>query len=236
MTLPFDPRAVPLVHLPPLPAVSPDVLRVHALKARFEAPPVWQPDALVERWIKPGEPVAASVLVPLVVRAGQAGQPFAHSVLLTQRNAGLRNHAGQISFPGGRQDPQDLDEVATALREAQEEVGLAPSRVEIIGRMPVYETGTGFRITPIVGLIHVDPEEQADLGLVADPAEVEEVFEVPLAFLMDPANHRRHELQLGPQALSYFSMPWQAPHRDEDYFIWGATAAMLRNFYRFLAA
>ncbi len=235
MSLPFDPRLVPQAPLPPTPAVSTRGLSPQALRSRFEAPPEWEPDALVERWLKEGDPVPASVLLPLVVRS-PAEDAFDFSVLLTQRNAGLRNHAGQISFPGGRRDPEDVDEVATALREAHEEVGLRPERVEVIGRLPIYETGTGFRITPIVGLIHVDAGEDLALGLTPAPGEVEEVFEVPLSFLLDPGNHQRRELTLGGRSLSYFAMPWKAAHREEDYFIWGATAAMLRNFYRFMAA
>lgn len=233
----FDPRLAPMAPpLPDSPPVAAERLLAQALRSRFAQPPQWAPDAQVERWFKGPEAVPASVLLPLVVRQFEGGGPMATSVLLTQRNAGLRNHAGQISFPGGRQDPGDVDEVATALREAHEEVGLDPSRVEVIGRLPLYETGTGFKITPIVGLIHAHPDEHLGLALRADPAEVEEVFEVPLAFLLDPANHQRRAFQLGEQALSFFAMPWQPPHRQADYFIWGATAAMLRNFYRFLSA
>lgn len=232
----FDPRLAPMA--PPLPSssrVAFESLHPEALRTRFIQPPMWEPDALVERWFQGPKSVAASVLVPLVVRQ-VAGGPLATSVLLTQRNAALRNHAGQISFPGGRRDPQDVDDVATALRETHEEVGLDPSRIDVIGRLPEYETGTGFKITPVVGLIHAQAHEHTSLDLRLDPAEVAEAFEVPLSFLLDPSNHQRRAFTMGEQELSFFAMPWWPEHRQEDYFIWGATAAMLRNFYRFLAA
>ena len=160
------------------------------------------------------------MLVPLVLRDEL-------TVLLTQRTAHLSDHAGQISFPGGRAEPEDADEVATALREAQEEIGLAPDSVEVLGRLPTYTTGTGFIVTPVVALV---PPDQP---LAPDPNEVAEVFEVPLSFLMDPANHRRHVFEHQGVRREFLSMPWAGPR---EYFIWGATAGMLRNLYRFLSA
>ncbi len=235
MSTKFDPRLAPMAPLlPEAFLVPPGSLSPEALRARFASPPAWEPDAHLERWLKEGQPVQASVLLPLVVREVEGYGPMATAVLLTQRNADLRHHGGQISFPGGRRDPEDADEVATALREAQEEVGLAPERIEVIGRLPNYETGTGFMITPVVGLIHAKPHETDMLDLKTDPGEVAEVFEVPLSFLLDSNNHQRRALQVGEQELSFFAMPWWPSHREEDYFIWGATAAMLRNFYRFL--
>ena len=168
----------------------------------------------------------AAVLVPLVQR------PTGLQVLLTQRTAHLHDHAGQVSFPGGRTDPQDRDAVATALREAQEEVGLDPALVEVIGALPVYTTVTRYQVTPVVALV------APTLTLRLDPFEVAEAFEVPLAFLMDPAHHRRHLVEVAPGVTRQFlSMPWSpdpaaAPER---FFIWGATAAMLRNLYHLLA-
>ena len=166
------------------------------------------------------------MLVPLVLRAET-------TVLLTQRTDHLNDHPGQISFPGGRAETSDADATATALREAHEEIGLEPFEVEVLGSLPTYTTGTGFIVTPVVGLV------QPPARLRPDPIEVAEVFEVPLAWLMNPANHQRHAIEAGGATREFFSIPWQgvdangAPRR---YFIWGATAAMLRNLYRFLAA
>jgi len=153
----------------------------------------------------------AAVLFPIVVR--DAG----HTVMLTQRTAHLRDHAGQISFPGGRVEAADLSPTHTALRETEEEVGLSRERVEILGFLPEYRTGTGFRVTPVVGLVH------PPFDLQPDPFEVAEVFEVPLAFLLDPANHQRHEMHYRGALRQYFAMPYG------DYFIWGATAGMIRS-------
>ena len=153
----------------------------------------------------------AAVLFPIVVR--DAG----HTVMLTQRTAHLRDHAGQISFPGGRVEADDLSPTHTALRETEEEVGLSRERVEILGFLPDYLTGTGFRVTPVVGLVH------PPFDLQPDPFEVAEVFEVPLAFLLDPANHQRHEMHYRGALRQYFAMPYG------DYFIWGATAGMIRS-------
>ena len=153
----------------------------------------------------------AAVLFPIVVR--DAG----HTVMLTQRTAHLRDHAGQISFPGGRVEADDLSPTHTALRETEEEVGLSRERVEVLGFLPEYRTGTGFRVTPVVGLVH------PPFDLQPDPFEVAEVFEVPLAFLLDPANHQRHEMHYRGALRQYFAMPYG------DYFIWGATAGMIRS-------
>lgn len=153
----------------------------------------------------------AAVLFPIVVR------DTGHTVMLTQRTAHLRDHAGQISFPGGRVEAEDLSPTHTALRETEEEVGLSRERVEILGFLPEYRTGTGFRVTPVVGLVHPPFELQPD------PFEVAEVFEVPLAFLLDPGNHQRHEMHYRGALRQYFAMPYG------DYFIWGATAGMIRS-------
>lgn len=238
MAVSIDPRVAELLgHDHHLPAVDPQRLSQQALVERFLTPPVWAPDVSVERWASPPDPVRAAVLVPIVMRPEPA-------VLLTQRTATLRKHAGQISFPGGRSEPEDPDAVATALREAQEEVGLAPPRVHVLGELPEYTTGTGFVVTPVVGLIAPHPHETPRLDLRPDPGEVAEVFEVPLSFLMDPQHHQRRafgvpSLEMGRDnpRIEFFSMPWRpVGEPDREYFIWGATAAMLRNLYRFLSA
>jgi len=153
----------------------------------------------------------AAVLFPIVLRDG--GQ----TVLLTQRTAHLRDHAGQISFPGGRVEAEDISPSHTALRETEEEIGLPRERIEILGFLPEYCTGTGFRVTPVVALV------QPPFELQPDPFEVAEVFEVPLAFLLDPANHQQHSLHYRGALRNYFAMPYG------DYFIWGATAGMIRS-------
>jgi 8-oxo-dGTP pyrophosphatase MutT (NUDIX family) len=153
----------------------------------------------------------AAVLFPIVLRDG--GQ----TVLLTQRTAHLRDHAGQISFPGGRVEAEDISPSHTALRETEEEIGLPRERIEILGFLPEYRTGTGFRVTPVVALV------QPPFDLQPDPFEVAEVFEVPLAFLLDPANHQQHSLHYRGALRHYFAMPYG------DYFIWGATAGMIRS-------
>lgn len=153
----------------------------------------------------------AAVLVPIVLR--DEGQ----TVLLTQRTAHLRDHGGQISFPGGRVEADDLSPTHTALRETEEEIGLLGERIEIVGFLPEYRTGTGFRVTPVVALVHPPFELQPD------PFEVAEIFEVPLDFLLDPANHQRHSLHYRGELRNYFAMPYG------DYFIWGATAGMIRS-------
>jgi len=170
-------------------------------------------------------PAAASVLVPLVMRGG------ALHVLLTRRTDHLRDHAGQISFPGGRAEPDDPSAIHTALREAEEEVGLAREHVDVLGQLNTYTTVTSYVVTPVVALV------QPQFSLHLDRFEVEEAFEVPLNFLMTPANHQRHELTLGGQRRQFLSMPWSgidASGQPHLYFIWGATAAMLRNLYWFL--
>ncbi|MBS1144600.1 MAG: hydrolase [Proteobacteria bacterium] len=153
----------------------------------------------------------AAVLFPIVLRDD------GHTVLLTQRTAHLRDHAGQISFPGGRVEAEDLSPSHTALRETEEEIGLSRERIDILGFLPEYRTGTGFRVTPVVALV------QPPFDLQPDPFEVAEVFEVPLAFLLDPANHQQHALHYRGALRQYFAMPYG------DYFIWGATAGMIRS-------
>jgi 8-oxo-dGTP pyrophosphatase MutT (NUDIX family) len=145
------------------------------------------------------------------------------TVLLTQRTAHLSDHAGQIAFPGGRIEPTDLDATAGALREAQEEIGLPSSHVEIIGRLDTYVTGTGFEITPIVGLV------RAPYPARPDPFEVADMFEVPLDFILDPSNHQRGSREWKGMTRTFFVLPY------EQRYIWGATAGMLVNLAEVLA-
>jgi 8-oxo-dGTP pyrophosphatase MutT (NUDIX family) len=218
----FDPKKIPVIakddHLPAAPA---SLLSADALRQRFANPPQWQPEVRRELKLTDRKPALAAVLLGLVMR----DQP---SILLTQRTAHLSTHSGQIAFPGGKTDETDASAVHTALREAQEEIGLDSGHVEILGTLPEYVTVTSFIITPVVGL--VSPDHQ----ILANPDEVDLVFEVPLSFLMNPANHHRHEFVNEAGRREWFSMPYQ--DQDTQHFIWGATAGMLRNFYRFLMA
>jgi 8-oxo-dGTP pyrophosphatase MutT (NUDIX family) len=161
-------------------------------------------------------PVAAAVLFPIVLR------PVAPTVLLTRRTDHLKDHPGQISFPGGRVEPDDVSPAHTALREAEEEIGLVPAHVEIAGYLPEYLTSTGFRVTPVVAVV------TPPFSLRLDPFEVAEAFEVPLDFLLDPANHRRHALHYRGRLRHFHAMPWG------EYFIWGATAGMIVSLSRAL--
>ena len=159
----------------------------------------------------------AAILFPIVLR--DDGQ----TVLLTQRTAHLRDHAGQIAFPGGRVEAGDASPLHTALRETEEEIGLPRTQIDILGYLPEYRTGTGFRVTPVVALVRPPFE------LVLDPFEVAEAFEVPLSFLLDPANHQRHSLHYRGALRHFIAMPYG------DYFIWGATAGMIRALTERLA-
>jgi 8-oxo-dGTP pyrophosphatase MutT (NUDIX family) len=204
-------------------AIDAPRLSVSSVRQHFAAPPSWQPEINTDGrlGLLEAAPRPAAVLVPLVQRGDRL------TVLLTQRTAHLHDHAGQISFPGGRVEEGDASAVATALRETHEEIGLAPHAVEVIGSLPDYLVATGYQVTPVVGLI------ERDFTLRLDAFEVAEVFEVPLAFLMNPANHERRSVNLGGLSRTFYAMPFQGRRR---YFIWGATAAMLRNLYHFLRA
>ncbi|ANH66778.1 CoA pyrophosphatase [Mitsuaria sp. 7] len=250
-----DPRAIPVTgtdaHLPSVPR---ERLTPAWLRDRFLHPPSVEPELPGDGGVFPGRTMTqAAVLIPLVQRAEGL------HVLLTERTAHLRDHAGQISFPGGRAEPEDGSPERTALREAEEEIGLDERYVDLIGQLPVYRTVTAYEVTPVVGLI------RPGFSLRLDAFEVAEAFEVPLEFLMNPAHHQRHTFELDPageaggQAAAdsgplkgrrqFLSMPWTGPglavsNADADvaltvaaskeFFIWGATAAMLRNLYRFL--
>ncbi|QXZ10035.1 CoA pyrophosphatase [Comamonas sp. Y33R10-2] len=204
-----------------LPSVPLGAQTPQALRMRFAQPPEWTPERMLEKPITARQPMDAAVLVPIVLRE----QPM---VLLTVRSAKLSTHSGQVAFPGGKRDPQDVSAEATALREAHEEVGLSPKNVEVLGRLPVYVTGTAFHITPVVALVHPQP------SYFPNPGEVADLFEVPLSFLLNPAHHQRHAMQWQGVDREWFAMPYQ--DGEQQRYIWGATAGMLRNLYRFLAA
>ena len=222
----FDPRKIPVLGMDAhLPAVDAAQLLPDALRQRFENPPLWQPEVRAEPRFTDRAPRQAAVLIPIVLHSLAHGGP---TILLTQRTAHMSSHAGQIAFPGGKVDATDADASAAALREAWEEVGLARDYVQVIGQLPVYVTGTAFIVTPVVALV------QPGFTLVHQPEEVADAFEVPLAFLMDPAHHRRHAFDWDGVQREWFSMPYTDAQGER--FIWGATAGMLRNFYRFLSA
>lgn len=218
----FDPRQVPVAGVDAhLPAVPSSAQTAQALRARFAQPPRWAPEVVAEQKFMNREPAHASVLLAIVQRE----QP---TVLLTERTAHLSTHSGQVAFPGGRADAEDATAADTALREAREEVGLEAEFVEVLGTLPIYVTGSSFIITPVVALV------RPDCVLTPNPYEVADLFEVPLAFLLDPANHRRHVFDRDGIHREWFSMLYQ--DGSKTHYIWGATAGMLRNFYRFMQA
>lgn len=190
------------------------------LRRRFAGghtvPPVAAGDG--HRWRESEELRPAAVLVPVMKRDDGL------TILFTQRTDHLYDHAGQISFPGGRSEDHDESPAATALRETFEEIGLPHSHVEVLGALPEYTTVTGYHVTPVVGL--VDPPA----AFALDEFEVAEAFEVPLAFFLDPQNHQRNTMQYQGRTRHYYAMPY------EMRYIWGATAGMLMNFYAFLTA
>lgn len=190
-------------------------LTVEAIRAAFAGP--LKVEAPREEGV-PERLTPAAVLVPVVV--WEEGL----TLLLTRRTDHLHDHPGQISFPGGRVDAEDASPVATALREAAEEIGLAPQQVQILGQLPLYRTGTGFEVTPVVGLV------SPPLDLTLDAFEVAEAFEVPLSFLLDTRNHHRHSVEVRGRRREYWAMPYR------DYYIWGATAGMIVTLGRRLRA
>lgn len=202
----------------------------------FSLPPLDQKDWIAQRLARPAPPDArgmsdgfrlpgregrstpAAVLVPVVNR------PAGLTMLLTQRSADLPDHPGQISFPGGRVEPEDASTAHAALREAAEEVGLPAERVVVLGELAPYETVTGYRVSPIVGWV------EPPFCLTPDPVEVADVFEVPLAFLLDPQNQKRHFRMLGELRRDFWAISYG------ERYIWGATAAMLMMLDRTLRA
>jgi 8-oxo-dGTP pyrophosphatase MutT (NUDIX family) len=226
----FDPREVPIVardsHMP---AVEQSLLTPDGLRLRFTQEKQWQAEVTDENRaalaregsIKAGrgnEMMPAAVLIPLIMYENEL------KILLTQRTAHLHDHPGQISFPGGRSDPQDTSAIDTALREAEEEIGLPASRVEVLGSLPHYLTITGYQVTPVVSLVDAGHPYEPDEFEVAD------IFEVPMNYLMNPHHHEQRMWQSPQGYRRFYAMPY------ENKFIWGATAGMLRNLYHFLKA
>lgn len=221
-TLLFDPQTIPVDSVAGEMAIGPERLGGDWLRARFAHPPEWNPEITDESrfFQSTTQPILASVLVPIVLR------DTGPTLLLTQRTAHLTDHGGQVSFPGGRMEHADASAIETALRETEEEVGLHRRHVEVIGTLPNYATITGYLVTPVVSIV------QPPFDLHADPFEVAEIFEVPLSFLMNGMNHQRRSIDIpnGVGSRTFYAMPY------ERFFIWGATAGMLRNLFHLLRA
>jgi 8-oxo-dGTP pyrophosphatase MutT (NUDIX family) len=216
----LDPQRLPVDAIAGEAALPPERLGVAWLRARLAHPTPWEPELPEDLRARLASLRRAAVLIPLVQR------PDGLTVLLTQRTAHLSNHPGQVSFPGGRAEDEDSSPIETALRETEEEIGLHRRHVEIVGVLPDYVTATGYVVTPVIGMV-TPPFE-----LIAESNEVEEIFEVPLRFLMDGLNHQRMSFDLpdGGGRRSFYAMPY------ERFFIWGATAGMLRNLFHLLRA
>jgi 8-oxo-dGTP pyrophosphatase MutT (NUDIX family) len=216
----FDPNSLPIQDWVGEPALASERLHPDWLRQRFANPPDWVCEPSVEPRFNQRPITKAAVLMPLVLQGDGL------HLLLTQRTAHLHDHAGQVSFPGGRWEEGDASIIETALRETEEEVGLSRRHVDILGVLPEYLTGTGYLVTPVVALV------QPPFELQADTFEVAEIFQVPLAFLMDGSNHQRRQFEMpgGLGTRTFYAMPYR------DFFIWGATAAMLRNLFHFLRA
>jgi 8-oxo-dGTP pyrophosphatase MutT (NUDIX family) len=217
----FDPLKVPVIGVDAhLRALQKHEYAADKILERFSLNSPVPAQVLVEASGQGALKKEAAVLVGLVQRQEV-------TILLTQRAAHLNTHSGQVAFPGGKIDPEDSSAEAAALREAREEVGLEARHIQVLGRLSPVVTGTDFRITPVVALI--DPSHEINFNV----NEVAQVFEVPLSYLMNPAHHRRHRLEVQGQVREWYSMPYTVG--GQEHFIWGATAAMIRNFYTFLS-
>jgi 8-oxo-dGTP pyrophosphatase MutT (NUDIX family) len=216
----LDPQRLPVDAIAGESALPPARLQAAWLRQRLAHPPVWEPELPDDLRARFPTLRRAAVLVPIVER------PEGLTVLLTQRTAHLNNHGGQISFPGGAAEELDSSPIETALRETEEEIGLDRRHVEIVGVLPDHVTASSFVVTPVIGLV-TPPFE-----MIAESNEVAEIFEVPLAFLMDGMHHQRMSFDLpeGEGRRSFYAMPY------ERFFIWGATAGMLRNLFHLLRA
>jgi 8-oxo-dGTP pyrophosphatase MutT (NUDIX family) len=216
----IDPKRLPVDAIAGEPALAAERLEVAWLRARLAHPLPWEPELPDDLRLRFPDLRRAAVLVPIVRRPGGL------TVLLTQRTEHLTNHAGQVSFPGGRTEEGDSSPIETALRETEEEIGLTRRHVEIIGVLPDHVTASAYVVTPVVGLV------TPPFDLTAESNEVADIFEVPLQFLMDGMNHQRMSFELpdGGGRRSFYAMPY------ERFFIWGATAGMLRNLFHLLRA
>ncbi len=220
----YFPQQQPVLELPPLPRIEPQYLQADFLQQALALPIRWPVEPLFADefafdFEQCPDARQAAVCIPLVQRSQGL------HMLLTRRAGHLVHHAGQISFPGGRVEKTDQSVIQTALRETYEEVGIAPNYIQALSEEPIFITNSSFAMRPVVGLV------QPNFQLRIDPSEVAEVFEVPLSILMDPAQHQLHCLQEATQPTRYyFSMTWQ------QYFIWGATAVVIRNLYHHVAA
>lgn len=218
--IPFDPALLPVDGLGGEGPLETARLEAEWLRERFASPPTWKGEIADEALLRHPRMTPASVLIALVQR------PEGLTLLLTQRTAHLTDHPGQISFPGGRAEDYDASAIDTALRETEEEIGLDRRHIDVIGTLPEYVTGTGYKVTPVVGLV------RPPFDMTPDDNEVAEIFEVPLAFLMNGGNHQRlsFEWPQGAGRRHFYAMPYKR------FFIWGATAGMLRNLFHFLRA
>jgi 8-oxo-dGTP pyrophosphatase MutT (NUDIX family) len=218
----LDPTQLPVDAIAGEPAIDPALLTAESLRVRFARSRLsWEPETPDESFTRHKLKLRrAAVLVPLVER------PAGLTVLLTLRTDHLSSHAGQVAFPGGRAEELDSSPIETALRESEEEIGLHRRHVSIVGVLPDYVTGSAYRVAPVVALV------KPPFELTADPNEVAEIFEVPLAFLMNGMHHQRMSFELpdGEGRRRFYAMPY------ERFFIWGATAGMLRNLFHFLRA
>lgn len=221
----FDPQTQPIVPLSDiLLPLSNEAVQLNFIREAFSTTIEWQVEPVFTESFQADSLdlvgiVQAAVFVPLIQRADGL------HLLFTRRASHLYDHAGQICFPGGRIEATDQDAVAAALRETHEEIGVQPEYIQLLGTQPGFLTSTRFTMKPVIG--YVTP----GFTIRPDLTEVAEVFEVPLSFLMDPSHHFLHRAHLPDGGHRfYFSMPWK------EYFIWGATAALIRNLYHFLAA
>jgi 8-oxo-dGTP pyrophosphatase MutT (NUDIX family) len=216
----LDPQRLPVDSIAGEAALPPERLQAAWLRQRLARPSPWKPELPEDLRERFPTLRRAAVLIPIVAR------PDGLTILLTQRTAHLNIHAGQVSFPGGSAEELDSSAIETALRETEEEIGLARRHIEIVGVLPDHITASSYLVTPVIGLV-TPPFE-----LIAESNEVAEIFEVPLAFLMDGMNHQRMSFDLpdGAGRRSFYAMPW------ERFFIWGATAGMLRNLFHLLRA
>lgn len=220
----FDPTSQPVIPTPELPELAPDTLTLPFIRHAFTQPVDWQVEPVFHNYFDldtsdHGDITAAAVLIALLER------PDGLRVLFTRRSAHLYSHAGQICFPGGRIESSDVDYVHAALRETWEEVGVESRFIELIGSHPSFLTSTRYTMKPVIGVL------RPGYTLKPDHSEVDEIFEVPLSTLLSPVLHRLHRIQPADgQPRYFFSVTWG------DYFIWGATAALIRNLYHYLAA